>query len=309
MIAPPSMLNLPWIDSPFFQRELKTSSLSEETKKQVRHFAENGYLIMDTDLPESIFDQIIDLLAPHYNSSRIQDAWAITPLVREVAGCPKILDMLRILYRREPFPFQTLNFREGSQQKTHNDAMHFNSVPQRFMCGVWIAMEDINEYNGPLHYYPGSHKLPFYDLADIGLKASDDVGHYNHYRKYEEFVAELMVVTGQKKEVFKVKKGQALIWAANLFHGGEAILKEGSTRHSQVTHYFFKDCMYYSPIWSDLPIEKMYKRKPRNILTGQTIPTKYLGEELDVTPGIDMFTDYKNNVTKFLKKLKRALPA
>ncbi len=42
--------------------------------------------------------------------------------------------------------------------------VHFNSIPQRFMCGVWVAMEDIAPDNGPLHYYPGSHKLPFYDM-------------------------------------------------------------------------------------------------------------------------------------------------
>ena len=31
------------------------------------------------------------------------------------------------------------------------------------MCGVWVALEDITEDNGPLHYYPGSHRLPDYD--------------------------------------------------------------------------------------------------------------------------------------------------
>lgn len=300
-------MNLPWIDSPFFNEELEASPLSPEIKEQVKHFAEKGYLIMETGLPESTFDRIVELLSPHYTSPRIQDAWTITPLVKDVAGCPKILDMLRILYRREPFPFQTLNFHVGSQQKTHSDAIHFYSVPERFMCGVWIAMEDIDENNGPLHYYPGSQKLPFYNMGDIGLKATEDVGNYNYYLQYENFVSQLMIASGQKKEVFKVKKGQALIWAANLYHGGEPILKEGSSRHSQVTHYFFNDCMYYSPLWSDMPIEKMYMRRPTNILTGDVVPNKYFGEELDVAPGIDRFTDIKNSVVKTIRKFKRSL--
>lgn len=298
-------MNLPWIDSPFFNQELEASSLSDEIKEQVKHFAEKGYLIMETGLPESTFDRIVELLKPHYDSPRIQDAWSITPLVQDVAGCPKILDMLRILYRREPFPFQTLNFRIGSQQKTHSDAIHFYSVPERYMCGVWIAMEDIDENNGPLHYYPGSQKMPFYKMDDINLKGSEDVGQYNYYLQYENFVSQLMIASGQKKEVFRVKKGQALIWAANLYHGGEPILKEGSSRHSQVTHYFFEDCMYYSPLWSDMPIEKTFMRRPTNILKGEVIENRYLGETRTVGSGIDQLSDYKYKLSKTLRSIKR----
>ena len=299
-------MNTPWVDSPFFEQELAESPLDETTKEMARQYAERGYLIMETGLPESTFDRIVELLEPHYNDPRLQDAWKITPLVKEVAGCQPIMDMLRILYRREPFPFQTLNFHVGSQQKTHSDSIHFYSVPQRFMCGVWVALEDTDESNGPLHYYPGSHKLPFYDMADINLQGSKDVTQYNHYLTYENFVQDLMEATGQKKEVFHVKKGQALIWSANLFHGGEPILRPGSTRHSQVTHYFFKDCMYYSPIWSDLPIEKMYMRRPTNILTGEVVENTYLSQPIAGRTGFSPFTDYKNDLEKTLRNLKRS---
>jgi hypothetical protein len=300
-------MNQPWIDSPFFEQELQQSALEENTKQLVKDYAEKGYLILDTELPESTFDRIIELLKPHYSSSRIQDAWNITPLVKEVAGCPRILDMLRILYRREPFPFQTLNFQVGSQQRTHSDAIHFSSIPERFMCGVWVALEDIDESNGPLHYYPGSQKLPFFNMADIGLSGAQDVGSYVQYIEYENFVQKLMIATGQKKEVFKVKKGQALIWSATLFHGGEPILREGASRHSQVTHYYFKDCMYYSPLWSDLPIEKMYMRRPINILTGEVIENKYLNKPIMGRTGFSPLTDYKNQLEDTLRKLKRTL--
>ncbi len=299
-------MNTPWVDSPFFEQELAESPLDEATKAMARQYAERGYLIMETGLPESTFDRIVELLAPHYNDPRLQDAWKITPLVKDVAGCQPIMDMLRIMYRREPFPFQTLNFHVGSQQKTHSDSIHFYSVPQRFMCGVWVALEDTDESNGPLHYYPGSQKLPFYDMADINLQGSKDVTQYNQYLTYENFVQDLMEATGQKKEVFHVKKGQALIWSANLFHGGEPILRPGSTRHSQVTHYFFKDCMYYSPIWSDLPIEKMYMRRPTNILTGELIENTYLSQPVTGRTGYSPLTDYKNDLEKTLRNLKRS---
>ncbi|GAB2779478.1 hypothetical protein GCM10027275_23780 [Rhabdobacter roseus] len=303
----PFHVNLPWVDSPFFEQELEKSTLDEATRQQVRHYAEQGYLIIDTELPESTFDRIVELLQPHFESPRLQDAWTITPLVREVAACPKVLDMLRILYRREPFPFQTLNFHVGSQQKTHSDAIHFYSVPERFMCGVWVALEDIDENNGPLHYYPGSHKLPFYDMAAIGIKGSDHVLEYNQYLIYENFVQALMEATGQQKQVFKVKKGQALIWSANLFHGGEPILQPGRSRHSQVTHYFFNDCLYYTPLWSDLPIEKMYMRRPVNILTGKRMGNTYLNESIMDRTGFSQLTAYKKKLEEAVWVLKKNL--
>ncbi|MDQ6480889.1 phytanoyl-CoA dioxygenase family protein [Dyadobacter sp. LHD-138] len=307
MSLPTYSMNLPWIDSPFFYQELEQSTLDSTTKEQIKHYAERGYLILDTELPESTFDRIVEILAPHYTSPRLQDAWNITPLVKDIAGCPKVLDMLNILYRRTPFPFQTLNFRVGSQQKTHSDAIHFHSVPERFMCGVWVALEDIDETNGPLHYYPGSHKLPFYNMSDISLSGSKAPGAYTQYLEYENFVQKLMEATGQKKEVFKVKKGQALIWSATLFHGGEPILREGSSRHSQVTHYFFSDCMYYSPLWSDMPVEKMFMRRPVNILTGEIVENKYLNEEIMGGTGLSPFTDYRQKIETGLRKLKRSL--
>ena len=47
-----------------------------------------------------------------------------------------------------------------------------------------------------------------------------------------------------------LKKGQALIWASNLLHGGSAHRDKGRTRHSQVTHYYFEGCQYYQPLSS-----------------------------------------------------------
>jgi hypothetical protein len=45
-------------------------------------------------------------------------------------------------------------------------------------------------------------------------------------------------------------KGQALIWAANLLHGGSVQHDPARTRWSQVTHYYFRDCIYYTPAFS-----------------------------------------------------------
>lgn len=278
-------INLPWVESPFFNQELRAANLSPELEEQMRRYAEDGYLIFDPEIDMNVLDEARDQVKPLYgNDLRKQDAWQTVPAVRTIATAPKIVEMLRMLYHREPIPFQTLNFPVGTQQRTHSDSIHFNSIPQRFMCGVWVALENVRPDNGPLHYYPGSHKLPFYDLIDMGLKGSEaktveDV-YGKTYKAYEERLEEIVQAHGLKKATLNMPKGKAIIWSSNLLHGGEKILTPGSTRHSQVTHYFFENCVYYTPLRSDATVDKLYVRKITNIATGQAVDNKYFNESL-----------------------------
>jgi hypothetical protein len=178
-----------------------------------------------------------------YHSRRIQDAWRVSANVRTLALAPHIRHMLSLLYGREPLPFQTLNFRFGSEQAVHSDTLHFNSTPRGYMCGVWVALEDIDMDNGPLVYYPGSHKLPELTMQDIGAKPSAD-----EYPRYERFVADLIEREGLEPAYGTIRKGQAFIWAANLLHGGLPQRDQQRTRHSQVTHFFFDECRYFTPM-------------------------------------------------------------
>lgn len=75
--------------------------------------------------------------------SRLQDAWEFHADAKALAVHASILRILKLFYQRDPIPFQTLNVALGTEQSTHSDAVHFHSVPHRFMCGVWVALEDI----------------------------------------------------------------------------------------------------------------------------------------------------------------------
>ena len=91
--------------------------------------------------------------------------------MRRLAAHPKIRRLLQAAYGRRPFAFQTLNFRRGSQQNLHSDTVHFNTEPQGFMAGVWIALEDVRPEAGPLIYKRGSHRLPVCNMQDLGVAA------------------------------------------------------------------------------------------------------------------------------------------
>jgi hypothetical protein len=82
--------------------------------------------------------------------------------------------------------------------------------------------------------------------------------------------------------VLRIPKGHAIIWAANLLHGGSAITDPARTRHSQVTHYFFEDCLYYQPQKSDPFLGRIQWLDKRDIRTGRIIPQVYNGRPVSV---------------------------
>lgn len=279
-----SALNRPWFDSPYFEDLITRAGLTPELERIVRTFARDGYVIFDPQIDDETIERAArdmreippdDLLFS--NDARLQDAWTKSDSIREIAIAPRVMEILQALYQRQPYPFQTLSFRCGSQQKTHSDTIHFGSIPYGFMCGVWVALEDIDEANGPLHYYPESQKLPIYDLLDIGVTAFTQNEAFENYARYEEFVEGMMIREGLNRLELHVKRGQALIWASNLFHGGSKILDGMRTRLSQVTHYHFHGCMYFAPLLSDPGLGLLHVRKLVDIRTGTPIPQFYNG--------------------------------
>ena len=133
----------------------------------------NGFLV----LPGAVSDEIVDVarretdeLFEHEHNRRagkVQDAWEITPGTREVAVAAEVLSMLRSLYGRRPIPYQTLNYRHGSERRAHCDSMHASTMPAGYVCSAWTALDETDHTNGPLFYYPGSHHLPELTPRDL----------------------------------------------------------------------------------------------------------------------------------------------
>ena len=153
--------------------------------------------------------------------------------------------MLEMLMGRELDIFQSINFLEGSNQRAHSDFVHMTTFPTGNIIAIWIAMEDMTLENGLLHYYPGSHKLPFILNKDFNNEGNKWLIGDKTYDKYEDKVQELIDKNNLKKEVFLAKKGDVLIWHANLLHGGEPVLNKNSSRKSMVFHYYAKDVICY----------------------------------------------------------------
>jgi hypothetical protein len=255
-------------------------------------FQQNGYVVIDPQIPDELIEEtnsvLRDLFVPTYDpwyadETRVQDLWFFNEQVRQIALAPRVLEILRALYGREPLPFQTLNFRVGSQQRTHSDIIHFDSFPFGFMCGVWLAMEDVDRTNGPLHYFPVSHTLPRFDMREVRVPENAAPG-YARYGFYEDFVEGVLKRESFDRAEVKLERGQALIWAANLFHGGSPILDSARTRLSQVTHYYFEGCFYYTPLLSDPAAGRLAARRVLDIRTKEVAPQFWKGRPV-LNPG------------------------
>jgi hypothetical protein len=287
---------IPLVESPLFHAIVDELDLTAEEYRVACNMHERGYAVID--FPDDELDARIDwiktFLGDYFDCDmadpetpknsdapqRVQDVWVYNEDVRAIASNPEILNLLSKLYGRQAFPFQTLNFPVGTQQHLHSDSIHFSSIPERFMCAVWLAMEDVRADAGPLTYLPGSHKWPILNNVMIGRRGfSSD--RQSAQGPFEAAWDALVETSGIQEELFFARKGQALIWAANLLHGGSSQRDPKLTRWSQVTHYYFEDCIYYTPAFSDDAVGLLDARSIVDVATGLPQPNFYLGDPIE----------------------------
>lgn len=318
----PIFPGLPLVESPLFDQEVEQMDLDPVERDLAMRLNRDGYAVFDFPDPEidARIGRIRARLAPELGvvddgapdtaklggPGRLQDAWSHDEDVRAIAANAQVLGLLSRLYGRRAFPFQTLNFPVGTQQHAHTDAVHFSSVPERFMCGVWLAMEDIDAGAGPLCYYPGSHKWPIVSNAMIGRRGwGQQLG--SAQTPYHDAWNAMVAAHGASSEVFLARKGQALIWAANLLHGGSPQTDATRTRWSQVTHYFFDDCVYYTPAFSDEPLGRLALRRIVSVEDGSAKPNLYLGEQIEPAPKPESASVKKKTAWQRIKRTVRRL--
>jgi phytanoyl-CoA hydroxylase len=242
--------SLPVSSTKFYQ------ATTPENKKSIDSFDESGYCILENYLSGEMADRINTEIKRLQEQKKIKVAYGgkimfaiySSKLLRDVGNDPKLLELLSSLLHGQAILFQSINFNMGSEQATHSDSIHMTTYPLGGLLGVWIALEDIDGDNGPLHYYPGSHKLPYYLNADYQNEGSAYLIGDKSYTEYEKMMERKIAEQGLKKEIFKARKGDLLIWHANLFHGGEAHTNKNKTRKSMVFHYFKENSICYHEI-------------------------------------------------------------
>ncbi|HML15914.1 MAG TPA: phytanoyl-CoA dioxygenase family protein [Bryobacteraceae bacterium] len=258
----------PWLDRPNAMEEIdrkeSAGELSGGEAAQCRKWSTDGYIIIRGLIDAGTLDRVWTSYERAVRAGKIQlpadpagdaDPFPgrfLNPHKRAGAFCeilkhPGLLSAIRMLMEREPRVLQTIASHKGSQQPEHSDSIHMTTYPLGYLTAAWIAFEDIHPDSGPLVYYPGSHRLPYVFSKDVDISESDykREGYAAYQAKYEPFIRQLLERNKLEPQYFHARKGDVLLWHANLIHGGSERRDLRHSRRAVVVHFFVKGAFVY----------------------------------------------------------------
>ena len=200
--------------------------------------------------------QIFDIPKMMYREgvTKLLDIYAYSRCARDVISAPPISAMLELIFEEQAVAFQSLSFWNGSQQEIHKDTAYVKVLGNPLaLAAAWIALEDVEEGTGELEFDLSSHRVPDY-IFEGGkwMHPGDD---------HPSFLAALKEDAAREKLVrvkFLPKKGDVLIWHADLAHGGSKIRTPNQTRKSLVVHFCPESL---SPYWRLYKKESNFRQK------------------------------------------------
>ncbi|HXB45252.1 MAG TPA: phytanoyl-CoA dioxygenase family protein [Puia sp.] len=256
----PDTVSRAWLDSGDSKYLVQTKKefhyFGEHIRQQLLSWSDNGYIILKNffdDLEtESVNREIKNLLAQKKlhptHDNKLMFASKISPVIKNITQEKRLTDILNFILDTQVVPFQTINFIYGSNQRAHSDSIHMTTYPLGYLIAVWIALEDTNPDNGPLFYYPGSHRLPYLLNNDFNQAGTALTLGKKDYTDYEDQIDQTIREKQLDRKIFLAKKGDVFIWHANLLHGGTTVANTHLTRKSMVIHYYAKDVIKYHEI-------------------------------------------------------------
>ncbi|GLV23550.1 hypothetical protein TomMM35A_33880 [Sphingobium sp. TomMM35A] len=214
-----------------------------------RHLLKWGFCVLHEQLPVELvqsfkteLNEAIETGELTYrvgSSDRIHGAHQKLSSARAVWLYPPVINFLENYFKDTACACQTLTYVNGSEQGAHQDSIHLTPYPSGFMCGVWVALQDVEENSGELFVYPGSHRSGSIRARDLNLKKIEN-DDYSHYYKFDAAIHDLIEQEGYQRLIYRPKAGQILVWHENLIHGGSPRLDLDRARLSVVSHYFAK---------------------------------------------------------------------
>ncbi|WP_170110594.1 phytanoyl-CoA dioxygenase family protein [Flavilitoribacter nigricans] len=250
--------DVPWLDRPDAIRALEQHPRFKEwsapIQEELKRFVRDGYMILknffsienvdrlNEEIDQLLQDRSIDF---NYTGRKVMESFRVSPMADAFFRNRQLNKLLSFTMGAPVIPFQTINFIRGSEQRAHSDSIHMTTEPQGYLIAAWIALEDIGPDQGPLEFYPGSHRLPFVSTQQYASGNTNWTIGSESNKRYEDKIAQIVAENDLQPKTFLAQKGDILIWHANLIHGGQAITREGATRKSMVAHYFCEGVICY----------------------------------------------------------------
>lgn len=257
-----------WIDRPDFEQGLtqrvRDGRVPEALAPQIRDFERDGFTILRAAASEADLDRFEDAISRAFREghpglvaqdpgggnrevvagmtrrkSRIVDSFVHLPAALDLLSSPRLTQFMRAVFDATPMLFQSISFDMGSEQGLHQDTAYVVVDRPLEMLACWIALEDVQPGSGELQYMIGSHRLGDFAFDGTGARkhwteATDGLDAHN---RWTDWIYSEGAKRGMPMEKFMAKRGDILIWHADLAHGGSPIDNPALTRKSLVGHY------------------------------------------------------------------------
>ena len=250
-----------WIDREDWQQRLASRKLSPQLSTDIEQFVADGYVIFEqaasleavdtfqSELERSFREGNPELLYQYDGDrttrslegpvdrlgTRVVDAFAAVPEALDLFTAPRLISFLEAIFDDAPLLFQSLSFDQGSQQGLHQDTAYVVVDRPLELAACWIALEDVRPGSGELVYVPGSHRLGDWPFGENRKHWTPDVDGHAPHDAWAQHLREQAEVRGLRR--FQARKGDILVWHADLAHGGSVVEDPQLTRQSLVGHF------------------------------------------------------------------------
>jgi hypothetical protein len=303
------MAKLPWFMEDHALERLSKRGCPSALRSYAEQFLRAGYTIFPDSIAPALCDALVarfreleaahqDKLAsfksPHGHYPRLVNFHLAVPELFELFSSNReALALQDFLFDAETCLYTSLFYEQGSSQALHRDTPYFCTRPEYSYFGMWVALEDVDEENGPLMVQEGGHLLPELDRPAIaravignGPLPSDSQELWDAYQAQVVAQGEARAL---KVKTLPVRKGSTILWHPQLPHGGAPIRDQSRTRFSLVMHTTPKGTPVYHQQAFFAPDTYFSERAPWSYLTrdGRKFahhPTVSIGHQKDYTP-------------------------
>jgi hypothetical protein len=221
-----------------------------------RQWAEQGYLILEGALPESLVDEYVELRAS-LPEGLDHEAYIQVPKMRELALHREIVSTLEELFGEEMGLSLSLSNWTSTERNWHQDEYLNPPHVRAHYAAAWMALEDISPESGPFELVPASHRWGLMDRARVQRFLTLKEIRSPHWPKLSESILDdvygrLIEERGAKPKQFLGRKGDVLIWHACLAHRGSVPRDRTVQRRALICHYtaVSKGTSYYPKVGS-----------------------------------------------------------
>ncbi|GAB4000574.1 hypothetical protein GCM10028807_53970 [Spirosoma daeguense] len=253
----------------FVKKYPASHNLPYDLAEKMKFWKQNGYVILEqaiqTEWLSQLWSEVEELIAhhekyetlvridlPEYQANPVQpiknvpqnvlngpyikfmDFHENSVIGKKIMLNNNIVTFLKAVFNDKVIAMQSLLFKYGSQQATHQDFAYVVSEIPSHLAASWIALEDVHIDSGPLFYYPGSHTIGKFNFGNGIFFNNKSTLNPNDFANYLDDACQK---EGLEKKTLLIKKGDVLLWHAALAHGGDEIRNSVLTRKSFVCHY------------------------------------------------------------------------